>query len=382
MQEMMTYFPLIFTAISAIGFPWLARILARNPLVPNFFSTVVLCYAFGIIMGNVVPQWVHQATADQLAGAGMIIALPMLLFETKIKENWRLAGSGLLSFGLCAVAGLLSTALAAFIFRNTQEHGWQVAGMLTGLFTGGTPNMQAIALAVDAPSDYVVLIQAADIVGGGAYLFLLMTVIHPLLGYFLPDFQPPTLTETTTTAPLPPLARRWYLLPTLLSLLVGGVSVGLTLLFMGNLSNTTLTILLLTSISLLLSFHPRVSQLRQSYEQGEYFLLIFCVALGLMANFREMLGEGLPLLAFTTLALLGTILLHWLFARWFKIDRDTVMVSSAAAIYGPAFIAQITTAIPNHRLLAPGIALSLLGLALGNYLGIGVAYLAKWLLGM
>jgi len=55
MQEMMTYFPLIFTAISAIGFPWLARILARNPLVPNFFSTVVLCYAFGIIMGNVVP---------------------------------------------------------------------------------------------------------------------------------------------------------------------------------------------------------------------------------------------------------------------------------------------------------------------------------------
>jgi uncharacterized membrane protein len=205
MQEKMTYFPLIFTAVSAIGFPWLARILARSPLVPNFFSTVVLCYAYGIVASNVVPQWVHQATADQLAGVGMIIALPMLLFETKIKENWRLAGSGLLSFGLCAVAGLLSTAMAAFLFRNTQEHGWQVAGMLTGLFTGGTPNMQAIALAVGAPSDYVVLIQAADIVGSGVYLFLLMTVIHPLLFTRFPGANPSR--HDNRCPPAPPAAQ-------------------------------------------------------------------------------------------------------------------------------------------------------------------------------
>lgn len=311
----------------------------------------------------------------------MIIALPMLLFGADPRRNWRLAGPGLLAYGLCALAGLIGTALAAYWFQASQPDGWKVAGMLTGLYTGGTPNMQAIGLAVDAPADYVVLLQAADIVGGGVFLLMLMTVVHPFLGYFLPSFRMPETADETTEATTEP-DTAWWIAPTLISLLIGGVSAALTYLLTGDLGkNTTLLILLLTTISLMLSMSPRVSRMRGAYRQGEYFLLIFCVALGLMANFQKLLGDGLPLLAFSLVALVSTILLHWLFARLFRLDRDTVMVSATAALYGPVFIAQITTAIRNRRLLAPGIALSLLGLAVGNYLGIAVAYLAKWWLG-
>ncbi|MEL7222797.1 MAG: DUF819 family protein, partial [Bacteroidota bacterium] len=173
----------------------------------------------------------------------------------------------------------------------------------------------------------------------------------------------------------------FYLFPTLLSFLIGAVSVGITVLIYGDMKNITLIILLLTSISLLASSNKWVKQMGDTYEQGEYFLLIFCVALGLQSNFAELLDGGIPLLSFTIAALVGTILLHWFFAYLFKIDRDTVMVSSAAALYSPVFIPQITSSIKNRRLLAPGIALGLLGLALGNYLGIGLAFLAKWLFG-
>ncbi|MGH1435471.1 MAG: DUF819 family protein [Lewinella sp.] len=371
---------MVLTIILAVGFPFLALLLEKSDRLPSFFSAVVLCYAFGIIIGNIAPHLVHESTAEQLAAAGMIIALPMLLFGANIKENWRLAGPGLAAYGLCAVAGLIGTALAAYYFQESQTDGWKVAGMLTGLYTGGTPNMQAIGIAVDAPGDYVVLLQAADIVGGGVYLLMLMTFIHPFLGRFLPSFST-NQSDQQEEDIVQETGKGFRFLPTIISLGVGIAAAGLTYLFTGDIGkNTTLLILLLTTFSLGLSFFPKISNLRGAYVQGEYFLLIFCVALGLMANFQKLLGEGLPLLAFSLVALISTILIHWLLAKIFKIDRDTVMISSTAALYGPVFIAQVTTAINNRRLLAPGIALSLLGLAVGNYLGIGVAYLAKWLL--
>lgn len=368
------------TILLSLVFPFIALYLEKRKLVPSFFSAVVQCYAFGIIIGNLVPTIVHEEVAEQLAGAGMIIALPMLLFGANIKANWKLAGPGLVAFALCAVAGLIGTGIAAYFFQNGQPDGWKVAGMLTGLYTGGTPNLMAIGLAVDAPSDYVVLLQAADIVGGGIYLLLLMTVIQRFLGLFLPAFKHSAPLDEQEEATEDNNRSRWWLLPTAISILVGGVSVGITVLLTGSMSNTTLLILLLTTISLGLSFVPGVSKLPGSYKQGEYFLLIFCVALGLMANFQKLLAGGLPLLAFSLVALITTIVLHWLLSWLFKVDRDTVIISSTAALYGPVFIAQVTTAIHNRRLLAPGIALSLLGLAVGNYLGTGVAYLARSLL--
>ena len=368
------------TALLSLLFPFAALYLEKKQLVPSFFSAVVQCYAFGIIIGNLLPDVVNEPMAEQLAGAGMIIALPMLLFGANIKANWKLAGPGLVAFALCALAGLIGTGLAAYFFQEQQEDGWKIAGMLTGLYTGGTPNLQAIGLAVDAPSDYVVLLQAADIVGGGVYLLLLMTVIQQFLGFFLPSFKREV--EEVEEADFQDEgfnSKPSWFLPTGISLIVGGLSIGLTILLTGSMTNTTLLILLLTTISLVLSFSPKISALPGSFRQGEYFLLVFCVALGLMANFQKLLGSGLPLLTFSLVALAITIVLHWVLSWIFKIDRDTVIISSTAALYGPVFIAQVATAIHNRRLLAPGIALSLLGLAVGNYLGIGVAYLAKWL---
>lgn len=374
-------FPFYFTIAIALGVPFLALWLEKHPRVPGFFSSVVLCYIIGILIGNIVTRWVDARLAEQLAGVSMLIALPILLFGANIKANWKLAGSGLLSFTLCAVAGLVGTGLTAYLFKDSQADGWKIAGMLTGLFTGGTPNMQAIGIALDAPSDYVVLLQAADVLGGGVYLIMLMTVIHAFLGRFLPDFKAPEQEAEVVDTSIAPLTGIGKVLPIILSLVIVGIAVGLTIALTGSMANSTVLILILTTVSLALSLYPKVERMTNAYQQGEYFLLMFCVSIGLMANFRKMWEEGLPLLAFTLLALTATIVIHWWLARLFKVDRDTVMVSATAALYGPVFIAQITTAIGNNRLLAPGIALSLLGLAVGNYLGIGVAYFIAWLLG-
>ena len=137
--------------------------------------------------------------------------------------------------------------------------------------------------------------------------------------------------------------------------------------------------LLLTTLSLLLSLLPAVNRWKHTFHQGEYFVLIFCIALGMQADFKSLINEGLPLLAFTLTALVLAILFQGILGRLFRIDRDTLMIGSTASIYGPAFIAQVVTSIGNRSLLAPGIALGLLGLAVGNYLGLSVAYTLKWL---
>lgn len=370
----------LFTLVLAVGFPWVAYRLHEMRGFPHGLSPAVLCYGIGILMGNLAPQWVDGPLAQQLSEGGMIVGLPLLLFGSRLQQSWRLMiGASLWAFALCCLGSLLGTALASWIFSSAQPDGWMPAGMLAGLLTGGSPNLQALGIALDAPSEYVVLIQASDIIGGGVYLMLLMTVIHPFLGLFLPHFKAESAREGADGSLHEAAGLKPMLASLLLSVLTGGVAVGLTILFTGAMKNSTLIILLLTTISLALSLLPVVQRWRHTFRQGEYFVLIFCIALGMQADFRSLMGEGLGMMAFTLTGLGLAIFFQYLLGWLFRIDRDNLMIGSTASIYGPAFIAQVVTSINNKNLLAPGVAMGLLGLAAGNYLGLAVAYASKWL---
>ena len=58
-------------------------------------------------------------------------------------------------------------------------------------------------------------------------------------------------------------------------------------------------------------------------------------------------------------------------------DRDTLIITSTAAIFGPVFIGPVANAIGNRELITIGIALGLIGYAIGNYLGLGLAFILK-----
>lgn len=81
-------------------------------------------------------------------------------------------------------------------------------------------------------------------------------------------------------------------------------------------------------------FLPAVKRWIGVYETGEYFLSMFCVALGLLqADFSQVLEKGAGILIFTAIALpLSSILFHLLLSRIFRIDRDTFLISSTAGV--------------------------------------------------
>ncbi|MFT5999764.1 MAG: putative membrane protein [Neolewinella sp.] len=367
---------LILSLALCIGFPFFARYGERSGIFPSWLSSIIACYLVGILVSNLRLWDIDTGAMEAVAGASMLIGLPLLLFAVRIKESLQYASRMLLAFGLCCIAGLFCTALVGYYMSGTMPEAWKVGGMLVGLYTGGTPNVQAIGLALEAPSEYLVLVQAADVLLGGSYLLGLVTFLPTVYGYFFPPTEKKDTELTSSLTDQVPFLKQ---LPQLgIGLVVTAASVGIVFLFTGGLSNLTALILTLTTFSLLVSISKVPARIGNSYPLGEYFILAFCVALGLMADFRALAADGMDLLYFSALALISTTLLHLLLCKLFNIDRDTVILSYVAGFYGPIFVVQVAAALKNKRLIAAGIAVSLLGFGIGNYLGIGVAYFIRW----
>jgi len=77
----------------------------------------------------------------------------------------------------------------------------------------------------------------------------------------------------------------------------------------------------------------------------------------------------------------GTIFIHGLFifgVGWLmKINGGTLAVASQANVGGPSSALALAGARGLPKLVLPGIAVGLLGYAVGNYLGLGVAHLVQ-----
>lgn len=360
-------------------FPFLSRRMAHNGWLPAWLSPVVLCYAMGMLIRNFGLFPLDDSLSTTATEAAILFAIPLLLYATDLGRWLKYARGSLLSFGLCVLSGLMATSVAVVVFWSEVEFPWQLAGMLTGIYTGGTPNMQAIGLALSATQERIIVVNAADVLMGGLYLLLLTSFLPALFGRILPAFRPAEgqTDEALPESPYNNFNYRDALKAILLTLAVIGSALGATWLVYGTLSEVAFLILMLTTLSLIAALSPRVRQWEHTFETGEYFLLMFCVALGMLADFGQMADAGLGILGFTAVAFVGTILLHLLLAALFRIDRDTFLFTSVAALYGPPFIGQMASITNNRQLIFSGIAMGLLGYAIGNYLGIGWAYLLQ-----
>ncbi len=369
----------ILQLTTIIALPFLSKKIARISLFKTWLSPVVICYAAGILLGNIEPFPIDKALSRTVSEVTILFAIPLLLYATNLPQWLRYANKTLLSFALCALSGLLANVLFSFLFRHYIADSWRVAGMVAGLYTGGTPNMQGVAFALNAPDTLIILVNAADIFTGGIYLVFLTSVAPRIFGAALPAFQAGSV-HASLEKDLAAYVLTWSAALRGIALTIGvvGLSLGLTWALFGSLDQTIFIILMLTSLSVAASFVPKIRQWHGTFETGELFLLAFCVAIGSLANFREILSSGHYIVAYVGAVLLCTVVLHLIFCRLFKIDRDTMMLTSTAALYGPAFVGQIATVIGNKELVFSGMAMGLLGYAIGNYWGIGLAYLLQF----
>lgn len=159
-----------------------------------------------------------------------------------------------------------------------------------------------------------------------------------------------------------------------LSILCFSAALGVSFLITGK-TDGSIIILILTTLGISFSFIPRIRRLKGNYETGDYLLLVFALAIGSMADFSQMVTSNLYIVVYVGIVVFGSALLHVLSSALFKLDDDTVIITSVAAIFGPAFVAPVGERIKNRDMIIPGISLALLANAFGNYLGIGAGWL-------
>ena len=95
-----------------------------------------------------------------------------------------------------------------------------------------------------------------------------------------------------------------------------------------------------------------------------------------MADFSNLdLVGGVNQLAFMTIAVFLSLLLHAVICRFMKVDADSMVISSVAFINSPPFVPMVSAAMQNKRSLVIGLGAGIVGYAIGNHFGVIMAEL-------
>lgn len=357
--------------------PYLFKKWSKSTKLGKVLSPIILSYALGILICNLNLLPVNTAIAEAFQNGSILLALPLLLYSSDIRSWIKTSNDTLVAFGLCILAGLFATCIATLIFQSQLSNIWQLSGMLTGIYTGGTANLFAIGIALDAPQDDALLLNAAEIFWGAIYLLFLLSGAQTFWNKFLPVGKSSLLQEEgTQEIQDSSISISDVLKAIVLTVLIIGVVVGISFLIFGKLESNFIVIGV-TSLGLIASFNDKVRSWNGTYETGDYMLLMFGISIGMMSDFTELMADGGLYIAFVGVVLLLTVVIHGLLCVWRKIDTDTYLITSTAALYSIAFIGQVASALRNRSVIVGGIAVSLIGLAIGTYLGIGVAHIVK-----
>jgi uncharacterized membrane protein len=381
--------PFLVLIILFIITPIIVLYLEGRFAILKKIGAVLICYALGLIVGNigVLPEGADKYQ-NLLTEITIPLSLPLILFSIDVKSWSKMARSAFLAL----ITGLISVVtviiLGFFIFRNSIENIWQVAGMLVGVYTGGTPNMAAMKSALNVSQELYIMTHTYDLTLGAIYLVFILSIGQKVFLWFLPPYKPVDPANIASNQinleeqyeSYRGIFQRKTLLPLIgafgLSVAILGVSYALSLLVSPDYS-TAVIILLITTLGIACSFIPKIKAIKQTFQLGMYLILIFSLTVASMADISKLSNISFSLFYYVALAVYGSHIIHIFLARLFKIDADTVIISTSALICSPPFVPVVAGALKNREVILTGLVVGIAGYAIGNYLGVAIAYLLK-----
>jgi uncharacterized membrane protein len=366
-----------------ILFPALTIYLEKHYKAFKLFSPILLCYVVGIIIGNIPFITLDKKMLSLITEISISLVIPLLLFSSNFIKWLKQAKKTILSFFLGIAGVIFSSILAYFLFKNRIEESRQASAMMIGVYTGGTPNMSAIGIALGVKEELFILLNSADIFFSGIYFIFLITVAQKFLLIFLPKYKSVegVITDYNLNEPVfmqLPLSKKikFILLSFLLAVFIVGIAVTTSWIIRKEII-APIVILVITTLGIAFSFNGKVQKLKGAYESAEYLLLVFAIAMGGLADFSELIKASTEIFYFCGIVVICSVVIHYLLAAIFRIDTDTLIITSTAAIFGPAFVGPVAKGINNREVIVSGITMGLVGYAIGNYLGLAVAWLLK-----
>ena len=372
---------IILQAIILFSIPAILLYGEKHLTILKKLSPAFFCYVIGIIWGNLPVIKPDEHLLEIALQVSVPLAIPILLFPTHIPSWLKLAAKALLSFGLWIIVLGVSVSFGAWVFDHMLIESHKLAGMAMGVYTGGTPNLAAVHLALGVDETTFIEMNFTDLLLSGSYLVLLLTVMQGVFQKWLPSFKSPNSEEVLDShaeEKASQLDWKSVGIVLLLGILVIGISVGISFLIRGKIDEM-IVIIGVSLLGLAFALHPFVRSQSASYDTGQYLMMVFCVAIGAKVDLASFFQNTSGVIGFMALIFILALVLHFLLARLFKIDADTALITSTAGIFGPPFIGPVADAMKNRAIIPTGMTLGVMGLALGNLLGIGISWLLSLL---
>ena len=408
-------------------FPLVIIFLCKKISILKKLGSIVLAYGFGLILGSIgilphgsdayrlvlqgraaLPDMELQAlldsgtikqedgyvnsiasTQDMLVSIIVPLSFPLLLFSLNIKRWLRFAKEGFISMILALISVIAIVASGYFIFKNVVPDCWKVAGMLVGVYTGGTPNLVSLKVALGVDPNLFVMTSTYDMIVGAITIIFFITIGPKIFRAILPPFKHHGDNEVTDEMieeaegfeDFSGMFRKGRILPLLMALgiaiLIFIASFGISLI-LPMVSQMVVVILSITTLGILGSLINRINKIEKSFQLGMYFILVFSFAVASMADLRVVFSIGfLGLFAYISYAYFGTLILHILLSKIFKVNADDFLITTTAFVFSPPFVPVVAGALKNKDVIITGITVGIIGYVIGNYLGVGLGYFLK-----
>ena len=351
--------------------------------------------------GKAVPEDIYAnniaSLQDMITTITILLAFPLLLFSLDLKRWLKYARKGFLSVALALVAGIVMVTIGFFIWKDTFPDTRKLAGMFEGIYTGGTPNFAALKLILNVDADRFVLLNTYDMIVGAFLVLFFVTLAPKIFRAILPKFQGNgnenievdqalIKKETTDLEDFSGMTKKEIAIPLLyafgLTVLITAVGAGLSFLVPPEYKpyKNAVAVLSITTLGILASLIKRVNRIEKTFQLGMYIILVFSLTAASMSDLRTMFGKGmLDLILFISWCYFGSLFLHIILAKIFRIDADNFLITSTAFIFSPPFVPLVANALRNKDVIVTGIAGGVIGYVLGNYFGTTLAYILQGL---
>lgn len=377
---------LLFIILLMVAFSlWLQKFKVFKSLGPVLTVVVI-----GIILSNthIVPisHDLYGSISTYCVQAGISICL-LSMNVTELKKLNRQPVIALVS----AIASVCVVAIGlGIIFAPHMVEGWKCAGMFVGTYTGGTPNLTAIATGVDCSRETLAAANAADYVVSTP----LMVAMFAAPAFFKASkkwnklwpysFTQEELEEGGSEHLM--ADKEWSIKDIAWLLTIGfGVAFVTTAVAQKIFPDTFWKagrLLLVTTVSICLAQLKPVKKLRGNLDLGLFISLCFLATIGFAVDIKQFIGSAFIMTLYVFLMLIGCTLLHFIICKIFKIKYEYVLLSMVGCIVdGPT--ASLTAAGGGWKsLINVGLIMGVIAGACGNYVGIFVAYAVKAICGL
>jgi uncharacterized membrane protein len=361
-----------------------AIVLEKRVGLFRSFGAALTAILLGMLLSNggLLPG--NSPTYDFLMGTGVNLGIALILLSVDLRSVLQAGPKMLAAFGIGAAGTAVGAITGGLILSGlVGPETWKLAGQFTGTYTGGGANFAALGREFDTSAEMFSAATAADVIVTAVWMAACLAV-PVLLGRPKQTQQPVddasgekpvTLERTLHDSVRPVTIGDTAALVTIAVAAVWGAGQ------LAKFAPILPEVLWLTTVVLLLAQVPAVKSLAGSALFGNYLILLFLASNGARSVVATLVAVGPPVFyyAIITVALHGVVIFG--VGRLVRLDLATLAVASQANVGGAASALAIAGARGYTDRLLPGVAVGLLGYAVGNYFGFAVAALMRGLLG-